>query len=185
MTGEVELGSPWSVLIPDLGLIAAGSTPEPKVGDFHPFATTGHFTFDGSGNFSGAHDTDFAGGFLHFAHDAGTYNVNSDCTTGSISILNEGVTLSIVITSAGQEVKLTSATAGRVFSGTLRLAATSCSAATLSGNSYGYATHGLELNSVVEVGFRPASHESAVSCPSLTLVRFHLMPTEAFRGWIT
>jgi hypothetical protein len=134
------------------GLIAAGNSPEPQIGDFHPFATTGHFTFDGSGNFSGAHDTDFAGGVLHFSHDAGTYDVNSDCTTGTISILNEGVTLSIVITSAGQEVKFTSATPGRVFSGTLRLAASSCSAATLSGSSYGYATHGLELTSVAEVG---------------------------------
>jgi hypothetical protein len=135
------------------GLIATSNTPDPKVGDYHPFATTGHFTFDGAGNFTGAHDTDYAGGHIHFGADAGTYNVNSDCATGTLTIANEGVTFNIVITSAGQEVKLTSSTTGRVFSGTLRVAASSCSAATLSGNSYGYASHGLELSSDVEAGF--------------------------------
>jgi hypothetical protein len=78
--------------------------------------------------------------------------VNSDCTTGTITIPGDGLTMNIVIVGGGQEIRLTSATSGRVFSGTLRLmAAPTCSASTLSGNSYGFATHG--LTTPVPVGF--------------------------------
>jgi hypothetical protein len=133
------------------GLIAAGKTVGPKVGDFFPFATAGHLTFDGAGNLSGAHDTDFGGTFFHIV-DSGAYSVNSDCTTGTITIQRDGLTMNMVIVGGGQEIRLTSATSGRVFSGTLRLmAAPTCSASTLSGNSYGFATHG--LTTPVPVGF--------------------------------
>jgi len=133
------------------GLIAAGNTPEPKVGDFFPVVTTGHFTFDGSGNLSGAHDTDFGGIFFHIV-DSGTYSVNADCTTGTLAIPADGLTLGFVIVGGGQEIEFTSATARRVFSGTLRLMASpTCSASTLSGNSYGFATRGLVV--AVAVGF--------------------------------
>jgi hypothetical protein len=133
------------------GLIAAGITPRPKVGDFFPFATTGHLTFHGDGNLSGAHDTDFGGAFFHIV-DLGFYTVNPDCITGTISIPTDGLTMSIVIVGGGQEIEFTSATSGRVFSGTLQRVATApCSASTLSGKSYGFATHG--LTTMVAVGF--------------------------------
>jgi hypothetical protein len=101
----------------------------------------GHLIFDGNGNVSGGHDTSL-GGVLIPHVDSGTYGVNSDCITGTISLSN-GFTMSIVITSGGQEIKYFSATTGGVNSGTLRLMAVSCSAGILSGNSYGYATQGL------------------------------------------
>ena len=125
-------------------LLAAGNTHAPKVGDFLPLVQVGHLTFDGNGNFSGAHDT-AGGGSLSPHVDSGTYSVNSDCTTGTISFATGiGFTMSIVITSGGQEIKYVSATTGGVNSGTLRLmAAAPCSAGILNGNSYGYATHGL------------------------------------------
>ena len=123
---------------------ANGNTHAPKIGDFGPFVQVGHLTFDGNGNFSGAHDTMAGAGLLPHV-DSGTYSVNSDCTTGTISFATGiGFTMSIVITSGGQEIKYVSATTGGVNSGTLRLmAAAPCSASTLSGRSYGYASHGL------------------------------------------
>ena len=125
-------------------LLAAGKSPNPKIGDFIPSVQVGHLIFDGNGNFSGAHDT-AAGGILAPHVDSGTYNVNSDCTTGAISFATGiGFTMSIVITSGGQEIKYVSATTGGVSSGTLRLMADApCSAGILNGNSYGYASHGL------------------------------------------
>ena len=139
----------WEI---EQGLIAAGNTPGPKVGDFFSLATTGHLTFDGSGNLSGAHDTDFGGIFFHVV-DSGTYSVNADCTTGTLAIPADGLTLSIVILGGGQEIIFTSATARRVFSGTLRLMASpTCSASTLGGNSYAFATRGLVV-ATVAVGF--------------------------------
>jgi hypothetical protein len=126
------------------GLVAQGNSTSPKIGDFVPLVQVGNKTFDGNGNFSGAHDTN-AGGLLIPHVDSGTYSVNSDCITGTISF-STGVafTANIVITSGGQEIKFVSATTGGVNSGTLRLmAAAPCSASTLSGNSYGYASHGL------------------------------------------
>ena len=123
---------------------AVGNTKARKIGDFEPFVQVGHLAFDGNGNFSGAHDT-AAGGILAPHVDSGTYNVNSDCTTGAISFATGiGFTMSIVITSGGQEIKYVSATTGGVSSGTLRLMADApCSAGILNGNSYGYASHGL------------------------------------------
>jgi len=38
-------------------LLAKGNTKTPKIGDYVPLVQNGHLTFDGSGNFSGAHDT--------------------------------------------------------------------------------------------------------------------------------
>ena len=38
-------------------LLAAGKSPNPKIGDFIPSVQVGHLIFDGNGNFSGAHDT--------------------------------------------------------------------------------------------------------------------------------
>lgn len=134
------------------GLIAEGNTPQPKAEGFFPIATAGHFTFDGSGNLSGAHGTDFGGAFFRF-RDSGTYSVNSDCITGSI-VIEGGLRMDMVITDGGQEIKLTSATSGRVFASTLRtMAAPTCSASTLSGKSYGYATHGLVGTGIVGSAF--------------------------------
>jgi hypothetical protein len=126
------------------GLLAAGNTKGPKIGNFIPSVQVGSLTFDGKGNFSGSHDTD-AGGTLIPHVDSGTYSVNSDCTTGTISFTTGiGFTMNIVITSGGQEIKYVSATTGGVSSGTLRLAAGApCSGSVLSGNSYGYSSHGL------------------------------------------
>ena len=124
------------------GLLADGNTQTPKVGDFIPLVQVGHLTFDGKGNFSGAHDTK-AGGILGPHVDSGTYSVNSDCTTGTISFATGiGFTMSIVITSGGQEIKYVGANTGAINSGTMRLMAASCSASILSGNSYGYSTDG-------------------------------------------
>ena len=96
---------------------AAGNTQGPKIGAFVPFVHFGHFTFDGNGNFSGAHDTNFGGGLLPHV-DSGTYSVNSDCTTGTISFATgAGIRLSIVITSGGQEIKFVGANTGIVESG--------------------------------------------------------------------
>jgi hypothetical protein len=128
----------------DHALGVAGNSKTPKIGDYQPFVQVGHITFDGNGNFSGAHDTGL-GGILRPHVDSGTYSVNSDCTTGTISFATGvGFQASIVITSGGQEIKFVSATSGGVNSGTLRLmAATPCSAAVLNGSSYGYASHGV------------------------------------------
>jgi hypothetical protein len=148
---------------------AAGNTKAPKIGDFVPFVQVGHLTFDGNGNFSGGHDTDQGGGILPHV-DSGTYSVNSDCTTGTISFATGvGLKISIVITSGGREIKYLGANTGNINSGTLRLmAAASCSASTLSGNSYGYATDGLVgaggSNSFPRVGgFVPFAHAGQIS----------------------
>lgn len=147
---------------------AAGNTQGLKIDAFVPFVHFGHFTFDGKGNFSGAHDTNFGGGLLPHV-DLGTYSVNSDCTTGTISFTTgAGIRLNIVITSAGQEIKIVGANTGIVESGTLRLMAASCSASILSGNSYGYSTDGLfaagDENSFPRVGgFVPFAHGGQIS----------------------
>jgi hypothetical protein len=121
---------------------AAGTTNAPKVGDFAPYVQVGQITFDGNGNFSGSHDTNEGAGVLPHA-DLGTYSVNSDCTTGTISFTTGiGFNMSIVITSRGQEIKYVGANTGAINSGTMRLMAASCSASILSGNSYGYSTDG-------------------------------------------
>jgi hypothetical protein len=147
---------------------AAGNTQGSKIGAFLPFVQVGHFTFDGNGNFSGAHDTNFGGGLLPHV-DSGTYSVNSDCTTGTISFATGvGFTMSIVITSGGQEIKYVAANTGNVNSGILRLMAASCSASILSGNSYGYSTDGLVAagasNSFPRVGgFVPFAQAGQIS----------------------
>jgi len=121
---------------------AADNTKEPKVRDFAPFVQVGFLTFDGNGNFSGAHDTNEGAGVLPHS-DLGTYSVNSDCTTGTVSFATGvGFNMSIVITSGGREIKYVGANTGNINSGTLRLMAASCSASILSGHSYGYATDG-------------------------------------------
>ena len=147
---------------------AAGNTQGAKIDAFVPFVHFGHFTFDGNGNFTGAHDTNFGGGLLPHV-DSGTYSVNSDCTTGTISFASgAGIRLSIVITSGGQEIKFVGANTGIVESGSLRLMAASCSASILSGNSYGYTTDGLVAtggsNSFPRVGgFVPFAHGGRIS----------------------
>jgi hypothetical protein len=125
-------------------LVSAGNSPQPKIGGFVPLVQNGHLTFDGRGNFSGAHDSNL-GGVLIPHVDSGTYSVNSDCTTGTISFATGlGFTMSFVITSGGQEIRYVSGTAGGVNFGILRLvAAAPCSASAVSGNSYGYSSHGL------------------------------------------
>jgi hypothetical protein len=126
------------------GMVDAGNSKAPKIGGFIPVVQVGYITFDGNGTFSGAHDTSL-GGYLTPHVDSGTYSVNSDCATGTISFATGlGFTVSIVITSGGQEIKFVSATTGGVTPGTLRLAAVApCSTSALSGKSYGYAAHGL------------------------------------------
>ena len=148
---------------------AAGNTKAPKIGDFGPFVQVGHITFDGNGNFSGAHDTMAGAGLLPHV-DSGTYSVNSDCITGTVSFATGvGFKMNIVITSGGQEIKYIGAITGNINSGTLRLmAAASCSASILSGNSYGYATDGLVgaggSNSFPRVGgFVPFAHAGQIS----------------------
>ncbi len=147
---------------------AAGNTKAPKIGDFVPFVQVGHITFDGNGNFSGAHDTMFGAGLLPHV-DSGTYSVNSDCTTGTVSFATGvGFKMNIVITSGGQEIKYVGANTGNINSGTMRLMAASCSASTLGGNSYGYATDGLVAaggsNSFPRVGgFVPFAHAGQIS----------------------
>jgi hypothetical protein len=147
---------------------ANGNTKTPKIDDFVPFVQVGHLTFDGNGNFSGAHDTNQGGGLLPHL-DSGTYRVNSDCSTGTISFATGvGLRMNIVITSGGQEIKYLGANTGNINSGTLRLMAASCSASILSGNSYGYATDGLVgaggSNSFPRVGgFVPFAHGGQIS----------------------
>jgi hypothetical protein len=147
---------------------AAGNTKAPKIGDFVPFVQVGHMTFDGNGIFSGAHDTNQGGGLLPHV-DSGTYSVNSDCTTGTVSFATGvGFKMSIVITNGGQEIKYVGANTGNINSGTMRLMAASCSASILSGNSYGYATDGLVgaggSNAFPRVGgFVPFTHGGQIS----------------------
>jgi hypothetical protein len=116
----------------------------PKIGDYVPFVQNGHLTFDGNGNFSGAHDTNLGGELIPHV-DSGTYSVNSDCTTGTASFsTGVGFKMSFVITSGGQEIRYVSATTGGVNFGTLRLMGVApCSASTLSGSTYAYSSHGL------------------------------------------
>jgi hypothetical protein len=66
-------------------LLASGNSPQPKIGDFVPLVQNGHLIFDGNGNVSGGHDTSL-GGVLIPHVDSGTYGVNSDCITGTISL---------------------------------------------------------------------------------------------------
>lgn len=147
---------------------AAGNNQGPKIGAFVPFVHLGQFTFDGSGNFTGAHDTNFGGGLLPHV-DSGTYSVNSDCATGTISFSSgAGIVLSIVITSGGKEIKFVDANDGIVETGSLLSMAASCSASILSGNSYGYSTDGLVAagngNSFPRVGgFVPFAHGGQIS----------------------
>jgi hypothetical protein len=147
---------------------ANGNTQAPKIGDFGPFVQVGHLTFDGNGNFSGAHDTMAGAGLLPHV-DSGTYSVNSDCTTGTVSFATGvGFKMNIVITSEGQEIKYVGANTGNINSGTLRLMAASCSASILSGNSYGYATDGLVGagggNGFPRIGgFVPFAHAGQIS----------------------
>jgi hypothetical protein len=147
---------------------AAGNTKAPKIGDFVPFVQVGYLTFDGNGKFSGAHNTDQGGGLLPHV-DSGTYSVNSDCTTGTVSFATGvGFKMGIVITSGGQEIKYLGTITGNINSGTLRLMEASCSAGILSGNSYGYATDGLvgagNGNSFPRVGgFVPFAHTGEIS----------------------
>jgi hypothetical protein len=124
-------------------LTTSGNSPNPKIGDYVPLVQNGHLTFDGNGNFSGAHDTNLGGELIPHV-DSGTYSVNSDCITGTITFATGvGFTMSFVITSGGQEIKYVSATTGGVNFGTLRPVGAPCTAGTLSGNSYGYSSHGL------------------------------------------
>jgi hypothetical protein len=147
---------------------AAGNTQGAKIDAFVPFVQVGHLTFDGNGNFSGAHDTTFGGGLLPHA-DSGTYSMNSDCTTGTVSFTTGvGFKMNIVITGGGQEIKYVGANTGNVNSGTMRLMAASCSASILSGNSYGHSTDGLVAagngNSFPRVGgFVPFAHGGQIS----------------------
>jgi hypothetical protein len=147
---------------------AAGNTQGAKIDAFVPFVQVGHITFDGNGNFSGAHDTNFGGGLLPHG-DSGTYSVNSDCTTGTVSFATGvGFKMNIVITSGGQEIKYVGANTGNINSGTMRLMAASCSGSILSGNSFGYATDGLvgagSGNSFPRVGgFVPFAHGGQIS----------------------
>ena len=122
---------------------ANGDTKMPKTGDFVPLVQVGFLVFDGNGNFAGEHDTSLGGVLLPHV-DSGTYTVNSDCITGTVSfVTGVGFTMSIVITGGGQEIKYVGANTGNVNSGTLRLMGASCSRNILTGNSYGYATNGL------------------------------------------
>jgi hypothetical protein len=152
----------------DHALGSAGNPQGPTIGAYAPLVRLGYFSFDGNGNFSGAHDTDFGGGLLPHV-DSGTYSVNSDCTTGTISFATgAGIVLSIVISSGGQEIKFVDANQAIVGSGTLRLMAAPCSASILSGSSYGYSTDGLVAvgngNSFPRVGgFVPFVHEGQIS----------------------
>ena len=147
---------------------ASGNTRAPKIGDYVPLVQVGHLTFDGNGNFSGAHDTSLGGTLIPHV-DSGTYSVNSDCTTGTISFsTGVGFTMSIVITNGGQEIKYVSATTGGVNSGSLQLMGTSCSADILSNTSYGYSANGLVgaggSNSFPRVGgFVPFSDAGQIS----------------------
>jgi len=124
--------------------LGSGSANNPRIGGYIPAVQNGHHTFDGNGTFTGAHDTNLGGVLIPHA-DSGTYSVNSDCTTGTIALATgQGFTISFVITSGGQEIKFVSASTGGVAFGTLRpVAAAPCSTVTLSGNSYGYSSHGL------------------------------------------
>jgi hypothetical protein len=126
------------------GLLAAGNTKMPKIGDFTPLAQVGYITFDGNGNFSGTHDTSLGGDLIPHV-DSGTYSVNSDCITGTITFATGiGFTMNFVIASGGQEIKFVDAMTGGVDFGTLwPMPTVPCSASTLSGNSYGYSSHGL------------------------------------------
>ena len=145
---------------------AAGNSQGPKIGAFVPFVQVGHITFDGNGNFSGAHDTNFGAGLLPH-NDSGTYSVNADCTTGTVSFATGvGFQMNFVITGGGQEIKYVGNNAGNVNSGTMGLMAASCSASILDGNSYGYSTDGLfgAGSGFPRVGgFVPFTHEGQIS----------------------
>ena len=89
---------------------AAGNTKAPKIGDFVPSVQVGHLTFDGNGHFSGAHDTNQGAGLLPHV-DSGTYSVNSDCTTGTISFATGvGQKMNIVITSGAKKSNMSAQT---------------------------------------------------------------------------
>ncbi len=151
-------------------LAAADNTKSPKIGDFGPYVQVGNMTFDGNGNFSGVHSTAAGAGLLPHV-DSGTYSVNSDCTTGTVSFATgAGLTMTIVITDGGQEIKYLGTVTGTVNSGTLRLMGASCSASILSGNAYGYATDGLVMagngngNGSSRIGdFIPFAHSGQIS----------------------
>jgi len=108
--------------------------------NFAPLATAGSLTFDGKGDLSGEHDTNL-GGLLIPHTDTGSYNVNPDCETGTMSLSN-GLTLSFVIVGKGKKLKLGSTAPGGVSSGTLSMMPAACSADTLASKTYGYSTHG-------------------------------------------
>ena len=118
-------------------------SPGVNAQDYAPLLAVGYFTFDGNGSFTGAHDTNWAGRWIPHT-DFGTYNVNSDCQTGTISRTSGiGFTMNIVILGGGKEIRFVGADANVAY-GTARLmAATPCSTATVAGQSYAFATRGL------------------------------------------
>src|SRR5579872_6505486 len=126
------------------GLSGSGVAPAPHVtADFIPLVQVGFVTFDGNGNISGEHDSSL-GGTLFPHNESGTYSVNSDCATGTLSFDNKSTSINFVITNGGAEIKLVYTQPGAVAPGTLRAMGTAaCSAATLSGKTFGYAAHGL------------------------------------------
>jgi len=135
-----------------------------------PLVSVGYFTFDGNGNFSGAHDTNLAGRLVPHS-DFGTYTVNPDCTTGTISRTSgAGFIMAIVIVGSGEEIKFVGVNG--VAYGTLRrMAAAPCSASTLAGKSYGYATHGLMGSGAPDAfprigGFVPFTNAGLISFQS-------------------
>ncbi len=123
--------------------MTSGGVPAETLGGFIPLVQVGYLTFDGDGKVSGEHDSSLGGTLIPHS-DPGTYSVNPDCTTGTIFFPYNGTSLSFVITSGGDEIKVVYRSPGAVTPGRLRrMAAISCSSDTLSGKSYGYSTHGL------------------------------------------
>jgi hypothetical protein len=77
-------------------LFATPNSQARKIGDYVPLVQTGDISFDGDGNFSGAHDSSLGGALIPHV-DSGTYPVNSDCTTGTVSFTTGvGFTMSFV-----------------------------------------------------------------------------------------
>jgi len=91
-------------------------TPPKLVGAFYPIAVSGTLTFDGVGSVSRAFVFSFAG-VPSPVNDAGTYQVNSDCTA-SANFPATSETFDLVVVDK-QTATFINATSGAVGAGTL------------------------------------------------------------------
>ena len=109
---HAEHGCTNSAVKGSYALIWQGFTGGP--GNHMPWAGAGTVVFDGAGNFSSSWNTSIDGQIYTAQSGAGTYTVNSDCTSSLTftSGVGAGLTVSSVLIDGGKEIFAVDTTAG-------------------------------------------------------------------------